>query len=88
MTYKKNRYHFYIDSVIKSKSELDYFLISFAFDNAKRDDYPEELTEILIGLNFKRSDSDNSFQWKGTAESSIMTKLNNLEDALVMLMKK
>ena len=88
LTYKKNRYHFYIDSVIKSNYELDYFLISFAFDNTKRDDYPEELTEILLGLNFKRSDSDNSFQWKGTAESSIMTKLNNLEDALVMLMKK
>lgn len=88
LTYKKNRYHFYIDSVIKSNYELDHFLISFAFDNAKRDDYPEELAEILSGLNFKRSDSDNSFQWKGTAESSIMTKLNNLEDALVMLMKK
>ena len=54
----------------------------------KGDDYPEELAEILSGLNFKRSDSDNSFQWKGAAESSIMTKLNNLEDALVMLMEK
>lgn len=87
-TYRRCKYHIDIQASINPEDySLSKFLVSFAFDNEKRDDYPEELMTLLTGLKFKKSENDNSYKWTSKQESRIMKKLADIEDAITEILK-
>jgi len=80
--YKRNDYHIDIQASIDEEYNLATFWVSFAFDNEKRTDYPDELVSILEDMKFKRSDIDNSYEWKSKSENSVYNKVKELVDRL------
>ncbi len=85
-TYKRCKYHIDIQASINEEDySLSTFWVSFAFDNEKRDDYPEELVTILSDLKFKRGETDNSYEWKTKAEFGVINKLTQFEGVLAKI---
>jgi hypothetical protein len=77
-SYKWNKYHIDIQATIKEDWNLETFWISFAFDNEKRTDYPNELIEIFNELKFTRSEVDNSYEWTSSSENSVFKKIKEV----------
>lgn len=87
-SYKRNKYHIDIQaSIVEDEWNIETFWVSFAFDNEKRFDYPEELISLLEGLDFTRSEVDNSYEWNSPSEESIYKKLEMVTDGLLNLCK-
>lgn len=85
-TYKRNKYHIDIQSSIKESDwSLETFRVSFAFDNEKRTDYPDDLLEIFNELKFTRSEVDNSYEWTSSSENSVFKKLKEIIKRLLEL---
>lgn len=85
-TYKRNKYHIDIQSSIKESDwSLETFWVSFAFDNEKRTDYPDDLLEIFNELKFTRSEVDNSYEWTSSSENSVFKKLKEIIKRLLEL---
>ena len=59
--------------------------VSFAFDNEKRTDYPDDLLEIFNELKFTRSEVDNSYEWTSSSENSVFKKLKEIIKRLLEL---
>lgn len=75
-TYKRNKYHIDIKAILKENDwDLKYFRVSFAFDNEKRADYPDELSIIFNELKFARSKLDNSYELTSSSEDSVFKKV-------------
>ena len=63
-TYKRNKYHIDIQASIHENDwNLETFWVSYAFDQEKRSDDPDEIVSILDDLGFTRSEVDNSYEW-------------------------
>jgi len=88
LTYKRCKYHIDIQSSITEDYDLDTFWVSFAFDNERREDYPDELAEILLNLKFVRSETDNSYEWKSKSENSVLKKIEELEKSIIALVNR
>lgn len=73
--YKRNKYHIEIQASINDSWNLERFWVSFAFDNEKRTDYPNELVYILEDVGFTRSEVDNSYEWCSSSEESVYKKV-------------
>ena len=87
-SYKRNKYHIDIQaSIVEDEWNIETFWVSFAFDNEKRFDYPEELISLLEGLDFTRSEVDNSYEWNSPSEESIYKKLEMVTDGLLNICK-
>ena len=82
-TYKRNKYHIDIQASIHENDwNLETFWVSFAFDNEKRSDYPDEIVFILDDLGFTRSEVDNSYEWISSSENSLYKKLEDVFNRL------
>ena len=82
-TYKRNKYHIDIQASIHENDwNLETFWVSFAFDNEKRSDYPDEILFILEDLDFTRSEVDNSYEWISSSENSLYKKLKDVFNRL------
>ena len=81
-TYHRVKYHIYIDTLLGSDCQFCKFCVSFAFDNEKRTDYPDEINDILEELNFERSDQDNSYEWLSKSEEGVYKKIKELTTKL------
>ena len=77
-TYKRNKYHVDIQASIGEDWKLETFWVSFAFDNEKRTDYPDELLKIFNELKFTKSEVDNSYEWNSKSENSVYRKTHEL----------
>ena len=78
-TYKHNKYHTDIQAILKENDwNLKTYRVSFAFDNVKRTDYPDELLEIFNELRFARSEVDNSYEWNSSSENSVFKKVKEI----------
>ncbi len=78
-TYKRNKYHIEVQASIKDDDwDLETFWISFAFDNDKRNDYPDEILAILKELKFTESEVDNSYEWVSRSEESVYRKIKDV----------
>ncbi len=84
-TYKRCKYHIDIQATITNDYNLDKYWVSFAFDNEKRTDYPEDLVTILIESGFARSEVDNSYEWTSKSETSILKRVKDVTDKLYSL---
>ena len=81
-TYKRCKYHIEIQASIKEDWNLETFWVSFAFDNEKRTDYPDELISLLESYGFTRSEVDNSYELVSSSENTIYKKLVDLTNEL------
>jgi hypothetical protein len=81
-TYKRSKYHIEIQASIKEDWNLETFWVSFAFDNEKRTDYPDELISLLESHGFTRSEVDNSYELVSSSENTIYKKLVDLTNEL------
>lgn len=82
-TYKRNKYHIDIQASIHENDwNLETFWVSFAFDNEKRSDYPDEIVSILEDLRFTRSEVDNSYEWISSSGNSIYKKVKEVFNRL------
>ena len=81
-TYKRSKYHIEIQASIKEDWNLETFWVSFAFDNEKRTDYPDELISLLESYGFTRSEVDNSYELISSSENTIYKKLVDLTNEL------
>ena len=82
-TYKRNKFHIDIQASIHENDwNLETFWVSFAFDNEKRSDYPDEIVFILEDLGFTRSEVDNSYEWISSSEKSVIKKLEDVFNRL------
>ena len=83
--YKKSPYHIYIETFLGDNYEIDCFLVTFGFNNAKRTDYPDEILSILKELKFKGSEEDNSYKWESSSEESAAHRVKQLTKKLFEL---
>lgn len=79
---KRNKYHIEIIASLKDNWDLLYFWVIFAFDNEKRDDYPDELTSLLNSLGFRRNRDDKYYAWKSSSEERVYSKLVEITNKL------
>lgn len=86
-SYRHNKYKIEIYAGTEN-GDFDKFQIVFCFNNENKSDYPDDVTEIITGLGFKKKDGANWFEWCCKSEGGAFRKTKELTELLFQLKQK